>query len=235
MNLFKAKLKERIRRTETVESFRFIPEQKPNFLPGQFLQVIFDPANSNNRLLNKYLSFSASPDRDYVEFTKRLSDSGFSGMLKALQPGDEVCLKGPMGNCVFREEQQKIGFLAGGIGITPVISILEYIAIRKLKTDVVLLYSNRTEKEIAFKPEIDRWRKENPNLKVSYILTECQSKDPECLYGSIDDNLLAVNMPDARERTIFIFGPPGMVKAMFEVCLKTGRKERIKTENFIGY
>jgi len=235
MNLFKATFKERVKRTGTVESFRFIPEQKPNFIPGQFLQVIFDPANSGNKLLNKYLSFSASPERDYFEFTKRLSDSDFSNRLKALQPGDEVWLKGPLGNCVFREEQPKIGFLIGGIGITPVISILEYITDRKFKTDIVLLYSNRTEEEIAFKSEIDRWRKENPNLKVFYTLTDCQPKDPECLYGYIDAELLTARMPDARDRIIFIFGPPGMVKAMFEVCLKSVPKEQIKTENFLGY
>ncbi|MFH0796633.1 MAG: FAD-dependent oxidoreductase [Candidatus Omnitrophota bacterium] len=140
-----------------------------------------------------------------------------------------------MGNCVFRKEQPKIGFLIGGIGITPVISILEYITDRKLKTDVVLLYSNRVEEEIAFKPEIDRWRKENPNLKVFYTLTDYQSKDPECLYGRIDENVLATRMPDARDRTILIFGPPGMVKAMFEVCLKNVRREQIHTENFFGY
>ena len=235
MNFFKAKFKERLKRTETVESFRFIPAQKPNFIPGQFLQVVFDPPNPGNKMLNKYLSFSASPERDYLEFTKRLSDSDFSNRLKALQSGDEVWLKGPLGNCVFREEQPKIGFLIGGIGITPVISILEHIADRKLKTDVVLLYSNRTEKEIAFKPEIDRWRKENPNLKVFYTLTDCQPKDSECFYGYIDENILTARMPDARDRTIFIFGPPGMVKAMFEACLKNVPREQIKTENFLGY
>ena len=235
MNLFKVKFKERVKRTDTVESFRFIPEQKPDFIPGQFLQVIFDPANPHDRLPNKYLSFSASPDRDYIEVTKRLSGSDFSGRLKALQPGDEVWLKGPMGNCVFREEEPKIGFLIGGIGITPVISILEYIADRKLKTDVALFYSNRVEEEIAFKPEIDLWRKGNPSLKVFYLLSDCRPKDRECFYGRIDERRLTAGMPDARERKIFIFGPPGMVKAMFEICLKNVRREQIKTESFLGY
>ncbi|MCX5642743.1 MAG: FAD-dependent oxidoreductase [Candidatus Omnitrophica bacterium] len=235
MNIFKAKFKEQVKRGETAASFRFIPEQKPDFIPGQFLQVLFDPAHSGNKLLNKYLSFSASPQRDYLEFTKRLSGSDFSAKLKALQPGDEVWLKGPLGNCVFRAEQQKIGFLIGGIGITPVISILEYIADRKLETDIVLLYSNRAEEEIAFRPEIDQWRKENPNLKVCYTLTECQSKDAECLSGYIDEQTLAARMPDAQDRTIFIFGPPGMVKAMLEVCPKNVPREQIKTENFLGY
>ena len=235
MNLFKAKFKERIKRTDTVESLRFIPEQKPNFIPGQFLQVIFDPANPGNHLLNKYLSFSASPEREYVEFTKRLSNSNFSKRLKALQPGDEIWLKGPLGNCVFREKEQKIGFLIGGIGITPVISILEYITGRKLKVDVVLLYSNRVEEEIAFKPEIDHWRKENPNLKVFYTLTDCQPKGSERLCGHIDENMLAARIPDAQDRTIFIFGPPGMVKAVFEVCLKNVPKKQIELESFLGY
>ena len=235
MNLFKVKFKERVKRTDAVESFRFIPEQKLNFIPGQFLQVIFDPANPDSKLLNKYLSFSASPERDYLEFTKRLSDSDFSSRLKALQTGDEIWLKGPLGNCVFQVEQLKIGFLIGGIGITPVISILEYIVDRRLPTDVVLFYSNRVEEEIAFKPEIDCWRKEKSNLKVFYTLTDCQPKDTECLYGYIDEKALATKMADANDRKMFIFGPPGMVKAMLEVCLKNVPKEQIKTENFLGY
>jgi len=162
---------EKIKRTETVRSFRFKSEQKVDFYPGQFLQVIFDEQNKNNRNLNKYLSFSSAPDKDYIEVTKRISDSEFSQRLLELKPGSRILMKAPMGTCIFKDEYEKIGFLIGGIGITPVISILEYIIDKGLATDVCLLYSNKTEDDIAFKPEIDNWSKNNSKIKVIYTVS----------------------------------------------------------------
>lgn len=236
MQEIRVKLIERIKRTPSVESFRFLPPQKQAFLPGQFLQVIFDEAQRENKELNKYLSFSCSPQRDYLEVTKRISDSAFSRRLAGLQNGQEVLLKLPMGNCVFKDEYAKIGFLIGGIGITPVISILEYIADAKLTTDVELFYSNRTEEEIAFKREIDAWQQQNAHVKVFYTVTDCQPKDKKCSFGVIDKTMLEQKTCGVSERILFIFGPPRMVEAMKAVALEVGcRQQNVMTENFIGY
>lgn len=236
MEILKARLIERIKRTQTIESFRFSPKEKIEFIPGQFLQIIFDTDNQDNRELNKYLSFSCPPTKEYIEVTKRLSDSSFSQSLKSLKINDEILLKAPLGNCIFKESYQKIGFLIGGIGITPVISILEYIVDKNLNTDVILLYSNRTEQDIAFKKELDSWQDMNKNIKVFYTVSESPPKDSSCIFGRIDKDLLIAKTKDYRERIFFIFGPPKMVEAMNALCLGAGcNKENIKTENFIGY
>ncbi|MDD2654927.1 MAG: FAD-dependent oxidoreductase [Candidatus Omnitrophica bacterium] len=236
MKTIKAKLIDKIQRTPSVASFRLIPEEQLNFIPGQFLQVVFDKDNSNNKDLNKYLSFSASPSKDYIEFTKRISESNFSQKLKNLNLNDEVTIKAPLGSCVFRDEYKKIAFLIGGIGITPVISIIEFIAGNKIQTDVTLFYSNRTEEEIAFKKELDDWRRNNCNIKVIYTVTDCPAKDSSCVFGRIDKNLLVQNTSDLKERIIFIFGPPKMVEAMKSLCLEVGcKEENLKTESFVGY
>ncbi|MCX5657211.1 MAG: FAD-binding oxidoreductase [Candidatus Omnitrophica bacterium] len=125
MDTRKIKLYQRIKRTPTVESFRFIPEEKIDFAPGQFLRLILDKENIVNPELNKYLSFSSSPTKNYIEVTKRISDSQFSQKLKGLQLDDLVLIQGPMGKSVFQEGYRDIGFLIGGIGITPVISIID--------------------------------------------------------------------------------------------------------------
>jgi glycine betaine catabolism B len=236
MKELRAVLKERIVRTRTTESFRFVPDQKLAFMPGQFLQVIFDPRDTNNKELNKYLSFSSSPAREYIEVTKRLSQSRFSQKLKGLNPGGEVLLKAPMGSCVFKEEYKKIGFLIGGIGITPVISIIEHIMDKKPDTDVVLFYSNRTPEEAAFKKELDYWRGVNKNIKVIFTVTDCRPKDPEYIFGRINADLLKRQNWNLGERVIFIFGPPKMTGAMSDLCLELGcNRENLKTESFIGY
>lgn len=236
MKELRARLTQRIVRTPTVESFRFILTEKLNFIPGQFLEVVFDEKNKNNKELNKYLSFSGSPEREYIEVTKRLSNSSFSSRLKDLSIKDQVLIRAPLGTCVFKDDYKRIGFLIGGIGITPVISIIEYIVNRKLDTDVILVYSNRTEAEIAFKPELDSWKSINKNLKVHYLVSECQPQDRTCIYGTIDSDLLKEKVRDLSDRIFFIFGPPKMVEAMANLASDLGCiKDNIKTESFIGY
>lgn len=231
-----AKLIQKIQRTPSVVSFRLDPKEKIDFIPGQFLQVVFDKENPNNKDLNKYLSFSASPSKNYIEFTKRISESDFSQKLKNLEINDKVLIKATFGNCVFNDDYKKIGFLIGGIGITPVISIIEFIVENKLNTDVILFYSNRTEEEIAFKKELDDWQKNNSNIKVVNTVTDCQPKDRSCIFGRISKDLLLQKDKDIKERILFIFGPPKMVEAMKSLCLETGcKEENLKTESFIGY
>ncbi|MBU1043987.1 MAG: FAD-dependent oxidoreductase [Candidatus Omnitrophica bacterium] len=236
MKSFYAVLSERIVRTSTIESFRFKLEAKIDFEPGQFLKLIFDQADINNKTLNKYLSFSSSPLNDYIEVTKRLSESDFSSSLKALKPGDKLMFQGPMGNCVFKQSYEKIGFLIGGIGITPVISIIEYIAQKKLNTDIVLMYSNRHHGEIAFRQELDNWQKEHKGLNIVYTLTDCLPEDHICIHGQIDQGLLQKHITDMQQRRLFIFGPPVMVEAMKKMCDDSGCvKDLILAENFVGY
>lgn len=230
------KFQENIQRTPAVMSFRFISQEKIDFLPGQFLQLIFDENNKNNRELNKYLSFSSAPNHNYIEVTKRLSDSKFSQKLKNLRAGDEVLAKLPLGNCVFKKEYKKIGFLIGGIGITPVVSIIEYIATDGLSADVLMLYSNKKEDDIAFRKELDYWQSKNKDIKVIYTLTECQPKDKSCIFSSINKELIIKKEYAITDRVIFIFGPPKMVEAMKNLCIEIGcKKENLRTESFIGY
>ena len=80
MKEIKAKFDRKIKRTEAAESFRFVPKERIDFLPGQFVQVNFDEKNKSNKALNKYLSFSCAPGKSYFEVTKKLSESEFSKM-----------------------------------------------------------------------------------------------------------------------------------------------------------
>ncbi len=221
---FEAKLLERIKRTSSIESFRFKVLDQLNFIPGQFVQIF-----------NKYLSFSSSPTKDYFEITKRLGKSEFSGKLKNLRIGDTVLFKGPLGKCIFKDEDKQIAFLIGGIGITPVISIIEYIIDKKLDTEVVLLYSNRSE-DIAFRRELDDWQRRNNKIKVLYLVSDCQPEDKSCLFGRISKDLITEKIDNWPERKVYIFGPPVMVEGLRGVCLGLGcRPQSLMIEKFIGY
>lgn len=145
-------------------------------------------------------------------------------------------MAGPKGDCVLCHEDKKVAFLSGGIGITPVVSILRCLANKKLSTDVCLLYSNRTEQDIAFKDTLDCLAQQNPNIKIVYTVDDQKPTDSRISSGMIDKDFVLNHIPDYQERTFFIFGPPAMVKAMEAICKELGcSPKKIKTENFAGY
>lgn len=224
---------EKIQRTSNVFSFRFKPEVKLNFIAGQFMQIIFDEKDTKNKELNKYLSLSCSPSKDYIEVTKKISESKFSKKLDSLTKGDTFMIKGPLGKCIYDNNLSKIGFLAGGIGITPVISILEYVVENNFNPDISLIYSNWTENDIAFKKELDAWTKSN-NIKIIHVLNE--GDESKYKIGFITDEIITKTVPDYKERNWFILGPPKMVETMQTIYEKIGMpKEKIKIESFMGY
>ena len=223
---------ESIKRTPTITSFRFKLKERVSFIPGQHMEVAFDKDNAE---LKHFLSFSSSPTKDYIEFTKRLSQSKFSDHLRVLKEGDNLYFKLPLGNCTLDDNYKKVAFLIGGIGITPVISMLDYIAERDLGMDSVLIYSNRTVDEIAFKEELDLLNQRN-NTKVVYTVTDQDVDSSQYIKSRIDVDLVRDQILDIKERVVFVFGPPKMVDAMKALLLELGvSNDNIKTESFWGY
>ncbi len=236
MKIFEVSFSGSTERAAGVSSFRFDCGEKIDFLPGQFLKLIFDEESPDNGELNKYLSFSCSPHRGYAEVTKRLTGSRFSLRLQALGTGDKVKLLAPMGGCTLSPEYTRVGFIAGGIGITPVISMVDYLAYKGFPVEAVLFYSNRSVEETAFKRELDAWGACSGRFKVHYAVTDCRPPEGECFYGRIDRAFIEGRDPWFRERTVFIFGPPSMVAEMRELCLHMGCPAvNLKSEGFTGY
>jgi len=128
MNEFKCRFDCMVERTHNVKSFRFIPvESGFDYLIGQFVTVVFDENDRSNKNLNKMLSLSCCPNKEYIEVTKKISESDFSKRLMSLNQGDEVLFKGPMGKLTISGLGEKNCFLVGGIGITPVFPMIESI------------------------------------------------------------------------------------------------------------
>lgn len=227
---------EKIDRTETVSSFRFLSQDGLDFCAGQFIQVVFDPQDPLNKQMRKYLSFSSRPRKDFFELTKRRSDSAFSTKLWSLKKSDEVLFKGPMGTCIFDRAFKKIGFLIGGIGITPVISMLDHIFFNNLEVDVCLIYSNLREKDMPFCSEIDCWAKTNKNFRVVYTIVDQEPQNKNYHKGMITADMVCNEIPDFRERVFFISGPPQMVQDIKSICEDIGcDMGKVQTENFVGY
>lgn len=228
-----AKIKEVIQRIPNVKSFRIEIGGVIDFKAGQFLSVWLKPEKE----YQKYLSISSSPtEKGYIEFTKKITESNFSKLLDTLKPGDMVQIQYPFGKFTLDESVTKIAFLSGGIGITPIRSICKYVVDKKPDTDIVLVYANRTIKDIVFREDFAEMQKQYNKLRISHVLSE-PAPGFKCCVGRIDRQVILEEVPDYSERKFYLCGSPAMVEAMKRILSEelTLPKENIVTENFQGY
>jgi len=229
----KVKIKEVIRRNYNVKSFRLEIGGILDFKAGQFLLVKL----KDDPYLKRYFSISSSPtEKDYLEFTKKITESEFSKTLDNLKVADQVVIQYPFGKFVLDESFPKIAFLSGGIGITPIRSICKYVVDKNLGSDIVLIYANRSVKDIVFKDDFDALQKSYSALRVTHVLCETPAGFV-CRVGRIDVEVIKNEIPDYQERKFYLCGPPQMVEAMrLLLAEKLGISlEMIITENFQGY
>jgi len=229
----KAKIKEIIQRNYNVKSFRLEVPGTPDFKAGQFLSV----AIGDDQKLKRYLSISSSPtEKCHLEFTKKLTQSDFSKALNNLKAGDQVTIQYPFGKFILDESLAKVAFLSGGIGITPIRSICKYAVDKNLGIDMVLVYSNRSVRDIVFKDDFDAMAKSHPSLRVAHVLCETEVGF-KCTVGLINSSVIKNEIPDYRQRKFYLCGPPQMVEAMRKILVEElGLGEgSIIIENFQGY
>ncbi len=155
--------------------------------------------------------------------------------MDALNVGDGVTIRGPYGKLILQENQEKICMLSGGIGITPLLSMIRYLTDKELKTSIILLYSNRFEGSIPFKDDFDEMQKRNRNFKVIITITR-PSQAWNGLTGRINVEMIKKTVPDYSERVFYTCGPRPMVDATVAILTEMGLPEtQINYEYFTGY
>ncbi len=231
--MFETEVKEIIKRTNNVKSFRFNRPQSFNYKAGQFMLLTLKIQGEEAK---KPFSISSSPtEKEFIEFTKKLTGHEFSNALDSLEVGDRVKIDASYGNFIFEGQYDGIVLLSGGIGITPLRSICRYCSDLKLATKITLIYGNHTEADIAFREELEEMQQKNPNLKVILTLDEPQEKWVG-YKGVITGEMVNKEVPDYLNRVFYICGPPMMVNAMEDLLIKLNvDSTKIKKESFHGY
>lgn len=231
---FDATILEAKKETRDILRLRFdTQEQNFEFAPGQYLMLSIATG------LTKPLSICSSPTKKgFVEISKKITESDFSKKILSAKKGDTAAIQGPFGKFVLDESEKNTVMLSGGIGITPLRSMIQYAADKKLTNKIALFYSNRVPEEIAFFSEFEELQKQNKNLKVINSITRPEESKQEWRgrVGRIDKKLVLEFVPNPMNCVFYSCGPPSMVDAMKQLLKEMNvPSEKIKTELFAGY
>ena len=207
------------------------------YQPGQFinLQLIID-----GKRVNRSYSLASSPTRsDACELTIKREPSGLASKYihEHLRVGDMLLVSGPSGKFIFTGDSSPGAVLiAGGVGITPVMSILRYLTDRAWKGPIHFLIVAKTEQDLIFRDELRWLQSRHPNLHVCITLTRT---DPHSMWsgnrGRATAELMTRVIPNLTQLPVYLCGPNEMMDATTELLLKLGvPSSRIHTEAFSG-
>jgi len=162
-------------------------------------------------------TISSSPSqRNFVSST--IKESGdFTGTVGKTLPGDQALVEGPFGrfSYTFESAEADFVFIAGGIGVTPIMSMLRHMRDTGKNREALLLYANRTEQDIVFREELEAMEASgSPRLKVVHVL----SNPPSGWAGEkghIDEEKLKRLAGFALStRVFYVCAPPPMARAV---------------------
>lgn len=205
-----------------------------SFKAGQYAYfTISDPKFNDVKGNSRPLSFASSPHiKDTIMVAARINSSVFINNLSALVPREKVFVSKPEGNLIPDTDVSKpLVFIAGGTGITPFRSIIEYLIHKNYKNKIYLFYSNKSLDQTPFFDEFEKWSGELDNFIFIPSFDETDNNNTDFESGIINEEKLEKYIPDLKDNFYFVSGPPGMVESVRNILLKNNVKSvNIRTE-----
>ena len=209
------------------------------FRAGQFLDIILrGRTEAPKRDYVHGFSIVAAPFEDYLAVATRLRASPFKTALQELPEGSEVQIDASYGNFTLpKTAEQTVVFLIGGIGVTPVRSMVAQATHDESDQRLILLHANRNAANAPFAEDFRHFARANPDFTYVSVLDEPGADDKDAETGPIDAAMIRSHVPDIPGSLYYLSGPPGMVRAMRMILMEglAVDEDNILTEEFDGY
>ena len=210
---------------DTYEITIEIPVRSFSFTPGQYIWIILDDfkypdKRGNRRAFSIVSKFQGKDNQIHCLFRK--SDSGFKKSLMGMPIGSAIRIEGPFGFCTLpQDETVPTVFLAGGVGISSVFTMIGHATVNKSPRKIILIYANSNLKRAPYIKELENFQRENKNfILVQHI-------------GELNREIILNNTKDLVNPTWYIFGPKFMIYELAKMLIKNNIPlHNIKTEEF---
>lgn len=235
------KLKEKIQLSSNIYEFIFALNSKFNFKPGQYLEWTLPHLHPDNRGNRRYFTIASSPTENEIKLGVRVQkdqSSSFKKALVSMQKDDQIIASQLSGNFNLpKDPNKKIVFIAGGIGVTPFKSMIQYLLDLNQKLDIILFYASTNTEDFAYK-NIFETAEKKLGIKTIYIINK-SAQIPENWQGQvgyITKQMVEEFVPDYSDRIFYLSGPNTMVES-YKTLLATLKipKKNIVTDYFPGF
>ena len=226
------------RETDTVRTFRLAPPDGGSipfvFKAGQFLNLSLEV---DGRRVSRSYTIASPPTRDdYIELTIKREDRGLVShfLHDTARVGQLIACTAPAGRFSFEpESSDAVLLIAGGVGITPLMSILRDLTDRGWPGMIDLVFSVRSPADVIFRDELRDLANRHPNLRVHLTATRDFPNGWTGFRGRITGAMLRQCVPDAVRLPAFVCGPNAMADAVRDELIALGLpKDRIHVESF---
>jgi glycine betaine catabolism B len=227
--------------TPEVRTFRLVPVDGGmlpfDYLPGQYLTI--EQMIDGSKVTRCY-TIASSPSRaGYCEISVKREPQGLSSrnLHDHVREGDRVLIRAPAGKFVFTgSEASRLVVIAGGVGITPMMSITRYLTDICWKGPIDVIIAARTREHLIFRDELELLAGRFPNLTLRIVLS---SADDDPLWtgerGHLSPELLRRWVDDWNTPLVYLCGPQPMMDAVTNMLLAVGAPpDRIRTEAFVS-
>ena len=240
MSIYKTVLRRKEEIADGTMAFHF---EKPGdfvFKAGQFGDfTLINPVETDAEGNTRGFSLASAPYEDTLMFATRMRDTSFKRVLRTMEIGTAVSLDAPYGSFTLHNNSRiPAVFLTGGIGVTPVRSIVLQAAHDNLPHKIFLFDSNRRPEDAAFLGQLMEVQEKNPNYTFVGTMTEIEKSSQKWVgeTGYITKPMLVKYLGDLTLPIYYIAGPAAMVTAMRKTLNEAGvDDDNIRTEEFSGY
>jgi ferredoxin-NADP reductase len=209
------------------------------FRAGQHADFVFThPCMESDGDNSRTFSLASAPyEKEPIMIAMRMRKTGFKTALKSAALGTKFIVSRPRGSFTLHSDITRPAvFLAGGIGIAPIRSIIQQATQERLPHKLYLFYSNREAGDAAFIEEFESLTLQNPNFTFIPTVTGHRTIAWPYEKGHINREVLTRYLLWLKGPIYYIAGPSGMVSAMTSVLSASGvSDDNVKSEEFGDY
>lgn len=240
MTTYKTTLKGREEIASRTMAFHFEKPEGFAYKAGQWMDfTLINPSETDAEGNTRGFSLASAPYEDDLMVATRMRDTAFKRVLKTIPLGTEFKMEGPGGSFTLHNNKAiPAVFLTGGIGVTPVRSIVLQAIHDQVERELFVFDSNNRPEDAAFLNELMKPQGENPHYTFIGTMTEMEKSSQEWHgeAGFIAKAMLSKYLSDLTLPIFYVAGPQAMVTAMRKVLNESGvDDDNIRTEEFSGY